>query len=97
MKGDRRLAGWSGCCYLSVCHRARSAVNDQRMEYEEVESFEEYQNESKGMNLKNSNDMKCTRATRAEPKGGSGGVGWNCDTSNPCCYAICYTYCNTIN
>jgi hypothetical protein len=23
--------------------------------------------------------------------------GWNCDMSNPCCCAICYTCCNAIN
>jgi hypothetical protein len=52
------FGGWSGRCYLSVCRGARSDVNDRMTEYGEFGSFEEHQNESKGMNLKNSNDMK---------------------------------------
>jgi hypothetical protein len=54
------LASWSGRCYLSACHRARSAVNDRTTEYGEPESFEEHQNQSKGKNIKNSNDTKRT-------------------------------------
>jgi hypothetical protein len=40
-------------------------------EYGEFGSFEEHQNESKGMNLKNSNDMKRIWPPRGEPKWGS--------------------------
>jgi hypothetical protein len=43
-----------------VCRGARSDVNDWTMEYGQPRSFEEHQNESKGINLKNSNDMKCS-------------------------------------
>jgi hypothetical protein len=60
IKHHRRLGDWNGRCYLSMCRGARSDVNDQTTEYEESRSFEEHQNESKGMNLKNSNDMKRT-------------------------------------
>jgi hypothetical protein len=43
-----------------MCRGAHSDVNDQTTEYGELGSFEEHQNEYKGMNLKNSNGTKRT-------------------------------------
>jgi hypothetical protein len=43
-----------------MCHGAHSDVNDWTMEYGEPRSFEEQQNKSKVMDLKNSNDIKQT-------------------------------------
>jgi hypothetical protein len=42
-----RLGGWSGHYYLSVCHRARSAVSGRMMV---PASIKEHQNESKQRN-----------------------------------------------
>jgi hypothetical protein len=54
-----RFVGWSGHDYFSACRGARTDLNDKMIEYGEPGSFEQHQNEYKGMNLKNSNDTKC--------------------------------------